>query len=148
MSHIVKVKFTQIYDLKLITILAELGDHLKSEMIKKMKLDVHAVGDLYWSIKPKQLEVWLENADRSERIAEATIEEELIFIDGTFRLFDVQLIDVEDLKELGILYAGDKYAYVVRDGADILGVCDDLEFAKVIERRSSADTIEIVRMNR
>ena len=89
MSHIVKVKFTQIYDLKLITRLAELGDHLKSEMIKKMKLDVHAVGDLYWSIKSKQIKVWLENADRSERIAEATIEEELIFIDGTFRLFDV-----------------------------------------------------------
>ena len=148
MSHIVKVKFTQIYDLKLITILAELGDHLKSEMLKKMKLDVHAVGDLYWSIKPKQIKVWLENADRSERIAEATIEEELIFIDGTFRLFEVQLINVEDLKELGILYAGDKYAYVVRDGAEILGVCDDLEFAKVIERRSSADMIEIVRMNR
>jgi hypothetical protein len=148
MSHIVKVKFTQIYDLKLITILAELGDHLKSEMIKKMKLDVHAVGDLYWSIKSKQIKVWLENADRSERIAEATIEEELIFIDGTFRLFDVQLINVDDLKDLGILYAGDKYAYVVRDGADILGVCDNLEFAKVIERRSSADMIEIVRMNR
>ena len=148
MSHIVKVKFTQIYDLKLITILAELGDHLKSEMLKKMKLDVHAVGDLYWSIRPKQIKVWLENADRSERIAEATIEEELIFIDGTFRLFEVQLINVEDLKELGILYAGDKYAYVVRDGAEILGVCDDLEFAKVIERRSSADMIEIVRMNR
>lgn len=148
MSHIVKVKFTQIYDLKLIKILAELGDHLKSEMIKKMKLDVHAVGDLYWSIESKQIKVWLENADRYERIAEATIEEELIFIDGTFRLFDVQLINVEDLKELGILYAGDKYAYVVRDGAEILGVCDNLEFAKVIERRSSADMIEIVRMNR
>lgn len=148
MSHIVKVKFTQIYDLKLITILAELGDHLKSEMIKKMKLDVHAVGDLYWAIKPKQIKVWLENADRSERIAEATIEEELIFIDGTFSLFDVQLINVEDLKELGILYAGDKYACVVRDGAEILGVCDNLEFAKVIERRSSADAIEIIRMNR
>jgi hypothetical protein len=147
MSHIVKVKFTQIYDLKLITRLAELGDHLKSEMIKKMKLDVHTVGDLYWSIKSKQIKVWLENADRSEHIAEATIEEELIFIDGTFSLFDVQLINVEDLKELGILY-GDKYAYVVRDGAEILGVCDNLEFAKVIERRSSADTIEIVRMNR
>lgn len=148
MSHIVKVKFTQIYDLKLITRLAELGDHLKSELIKKMKLDVHAVGDLYWSIESKQIKVWLENADRSERIAEATIEEELIFIDGTFRLFDVQLINVDDLKELGILYAGDKYDYVVRDGADILGVCDNLEFAKVIERRSSADMIEIVRMNR
>ena len=148
MSHIVKVKFTQIYDLKLITILAELGDHLKSEMIKKMKLNEEEVGDLYWSIKPKQIKVQLENADRSERIAEATIEEELIFIDGTFRLFDVQLINVEDLEELGILYAGDKYAYVVRDGAEISGVCDNLEFAKVIERRSSADTIEIVRMNR
>ena len=148
MSHIVKVKFTQIYDLNLITILAELGDHLKSEMIKKMKLNEEEVGDLYWAINPKQIKVWLENTDRSERIAEATIEEELIFIDGTFRLFDVKLINVEDLKELGILYAGDKYAYVVRDGADILGVCDNLEFAKVIERRSSADTIEIVRMNR
>lgn len=148
MSHIVKVKFTQIYDLKLIKILAELGDHLKSEMIKKMKLNEEEVGDLYWEIKSKQIKVWLENADRSERIAEATIEEELIFIDGTFSLFDVQLINVEDLKELGILYAGDKYAYVVRDGAEILGVCDNLEFAKVIERRSSADTIEIVRMNR
>ena len=142
MSHIVKVKFTQIYDLKLIKILAELGDHLKSEMIKKMKLNEEE------AIKSKEIKVWLENADRSERIAEATIEEELIFIDGTFRLFDVQLINVEDLKELGILYAGDKYAYVVRDGADILGVCDNLEFAKVIERRSSADMIEIVRMNR
>ena len=148
MSHIVKVKFTQIYDLKLITLLAELGDHLKSEMIKKMKLNEEEVGDLYYSIKPKQIKVWLENADRSERIAEATIEEELIFINGTFSLFDVQLINVQDLKELGILYAGDKYAYVVRDGADILGVCDNLEFAKVIERRSSADMIEIVRMNR
>ena len=148
MSHIVKVRFTQIYDLKLITLLAELGDHLKSEMIKKMKLNEEEVGDLYWAIKPKRIKVWLENADRSERLAEATIEEELIFIDGTFSLFDVQLINVEDLKELGILYAGDKYAYVVRDGADILGVCDNLEFAKVIERRNSADTIEIVRMNR
>ena len=148
MSHIVKVKFTQIYDLKLITILAELGDHLKSEMIKKMKLNEEEVGDLYWAIKPKQIKVWLENADRSERIAEATIEEELIFIDGTFSLFDVQLINVDDLKELGILYAGDKYAYVVRGGAEILGVCDNLEFAKVIERRSSAEMIEIVRMNR
>lgn len=148
MSRIVKVKFTQIYDLKLIKILAELGDHLKSEMIKKMKLNEEEVGDLYWAIEPKQIKVWLENADRSERIAEATIEEELIFIDGKFSLFDVKLINVEDLKELGILYAGDKYAYVVRDGADILGVCDNLEFAKVIERRSSADTIEIVRMNR
>ena len=148
MSHIVKVKFTQIYDLKLITLLAELGDHLKSEMIKKMKLNEEEVGDLYYSIKPKQIKVWLENADRSERIAEATIEEELIFIDGTFSLFDVKLINVEDLKELGILYADDKYAYVVRDGAEILGVCDNLEFAKVIERRSSADMIEIVRMNR
>ena len=148
MSHIVKVKFTQIYDLKLITLLAELGDHLKSEMIKKMKLNEEEVGDLYYSIKPKRIKVWLENADRSERIAEATIEEELIFIDGAFSLFDVQLINVEDLKELGILYAGDKYAYVVRDGAEILGVCDNLEFAKIIERRSSADVIEIIRMNR
>lgn len=148
MSHIVKVKFTQIYDLKLITLLAELGDHLKSEMIKKMKLNEEEVGDLYWTIKPKQIKVWLENADRSKRIAEATIEEELIFIDGTFSLFDVQLINVEDLKELGILYAGDKYAYAVRSGTDILGICDNLEFAKVIERRSSADMIEIVRMNR
>ena len=147
MSHIIKVKLTQVHDLNLITRLAELGDHLKSEMIKKMKLNEEEVGDLYWAIKPKQIKVWLENADRSERIAEATIEE-LIFIDGTFSLFDVQLINVEDLEELGILYAGDKYAYVVRDGAEILGVCDNLEFAKVIERRSSADTIEIVRMNR
>lgn len=148
MSHIVKVKFTQIYDLKLITLLAELGDHLKSEMIKKMKLNEEEVGDLYWTIKSKQIKVWLENADRSERLAQATIEEELIFIDGTFSLFGVELLNVEDLKELGILYAGDKYAYVVRDGADILGVCDNLEFAKVIERRISADMIEIVRMNR
>lgn len=148
MSHIVKVKFTQIYDLKLITLLAELGDHLKSEMIKKMKLDVHAVGDLYWTIKPKQIKVWLENADRSERLAEATIEEELIFIDGTFSLFDVQLINVEDLKELGILYSGDDYAYVVRDGAEISGVSDNLVFAEVIASRTDSDTIEIVRMNR
>ena len=145
MSHIVKLKLTQVNDLELMRHLASSGDHLKSEMIKKMKLDVHAVGDLYWAIKPKQIKVWLENADRSERIAEATIEEELIFIDGTF---DVQLINVEDLKELGILYAGDKYAYVVHDGAEILGVCDNLEFANVIASRNSADTIEIVRMNR
>ena len=148
MSHIVKVKFSQVYDLELMRYLAASGDHLKSEMIKKMKLNVHAVGDLYWAIKPKQIKVWLENADRSERIAEATIEEELIFIEGFFSLFGIKIINVEDLKELGILYAGDKYAYVVLDGAEILGVCDNLEFANDIASRNSADTIEIVRMNR
>ena len=100
MSHITKIKLTQVNDLSLITLLAELGDHLKSEMIKKMKLNVHAVGDLYYAIKPKQIKVWLENADRSERIAEATIEEELIFIDGTFCLFEVELLNVKDLEEL------------------------------------------------
>lgn len=148
MSHIVKVRFTHIYDLKLIKLLAMLGDHFKSEMIKKMKLKEEEVGDLCYSVKPDQIKVFLENADRSERIAETTIEKELIFIDGTFSLFDVELLNVEDLVELGILYAGDEYAYVVRDGAEILGVCDNLEFAKVIERRSSADTIEVIRMNR
>ena len=148
MSHIVKAKFSQVYDLELMRYLAASGDHLRSEMIKKMKLNVHAVGDLYWAIKPKQIKVWLENVDRSERIAEATIEEELIFIDGTFSLFDVQLINVEDLKELGILYSDSRYAYVVRDGSNIVGVCDNLGFADVVASRSDADTIEIVRMNR
>ena len=148
MSHIVKVKFSQVYDLELMRYLAASGDHLKSEMIKKMKLKEEEVGDLYYAVKPKQIKVWLENADRSKRLAEAAIKEELIFIDGTFSLFDVQLINVEDLKELGILYAGDRYAYVVRDGAEILGVCDNLGFADVVASRNSADTIEIVRMNR
>lgn len=148
MSHIVKVKFSQIDYLRLIETLARLEDHLKSRMIKKMKLNVHAVGDLYYLMKPERIKVWLENADRSKHLAEATIEEELIFIDGVFSLFDIELLNVEDLEELEILCPGDKYVYVIRDGADILGVCDNLEFAKVIERRSSADMIEIVRMNR
>ena len=148
MSHIAKVKFNQINDLELIRHLARIGDHLKSRMIKKMRLNEEEVGDLYYAFKLKQIKVWLENADRSRRLAEATIQEELIFIDGTFSLFDVQLINVEDLKELGILYSDSRYAYVVRDGSNIVGVCDNLEFANVIASRNSADTIEIVRMNR
>lgn len=148
MSHIVKVKFSQVYDLELMRYLAASGDHLKSRMIKKMRLNEEEVGDLYYAFKPKQIKVWLENADRSRRLAEATIQEELIFIDGIFSLFEVEILNVKDLKELGILYAGDKYAYVVRDGAEILGVCDNLEFANVIASRNSADTIEIIRMNR
>lgn len=148
MSHITKLKLTQVNDLKLITLLAELGDHLKSEMIKKMKLNEAEVGDLYYSIKPKQIKVWLENADRSKRLAETTIEEELIFIDGVFSLFDVEILNVKDLESLGILYSGDDYAYVVRDGAEISGVSDNLVFAEVIASRTDSDTIEIVRMNR
>lgn len=148
MSHITKLKLTQVNDLALITLLAELGDHLKSEMIKKMKLNEEEVGDLYYAIKPTQIKVWLENADRSKRLAEATIQEELIFIYGVFSLFDVEILNVKDLQELGILYSGDDYAYVVRDGADICGVSNSLDFANVIASRNSADTIEIVRMNR
>ena len=148
MSHIAKVKFNQINDLELIRHLARIGDHLKSRMIKKMRLNEEEVGDLYYAFKLKQIKVWLENADRSRRLAEATIQEELIFIEGTFSLFDVKLINVEDLKELGILYSDSRYAYVVRDGSTIVGVCDNLEFANVIASRNSADTIEIVRMNR
>lgn len=148
MSHITKLKLTQVNDLKLITLLAELGDHLKSEMIKKMKLNESEVGDLYYSIKPKQIKVWLENADRSKRLAETTIEEELIFIDGVFSLFDVEILNVKDLESLGILYSSDDYAYVVRDGADISGVSDNLVLAEVIASRTDSDTIEIVRMNR
>ena len=148
MSHIVKVKFSQVYDLELMRYLAASGDHLKSEMIKKMKLKEEEVGDLYYAVKPKQIKVWLENADRSRRLAEATIQEELIFIDGIFSLFEVEILNVKDLQELGILYSGDNYAYVVRNGSDILGVCDNLGFADVVASRNSADTIEIVRMNR
>ena len=148
MSHITKLKLTQVNDLALITLLAELGDHLKSEMIKKMKLNEEEVGDLYDAIKPTQIKVWLENADRSKRLAEATIQEELIFIYGVFSLFDIEILNVKDLNDLGILYAGEEYAYVVRDGADICGVSNSLDFANVIASRNSADTIEIVRMNR
>lgn len=148
MSHITKIKLTQVNDLSLITLLAELGDHLKSEMIKKMKLNEAEVGDLYYAIKPTQIKVWLENADRSKRLAETTIQEELIFIYGVFSLFDVEILNVKDLQELGILYSGEEYAYVVRDGAEIVGVSDSLDFANVIASRNSADTIEIVRMNR
>lgn len=148
MSHITKLKLTQVNDLALITLLAELGDHLKSEMIKKMKLNEEEVGDLYYAIKPTQIKVWLENADRSKRLAEATIQEELIFIYGVFSLFDIEILNVKDLNDLGILYAGEEYAYVVRDGADICGVSNSLDFANVIASRNSADTIEIVRMNR
>ena len=146
MSHIVKVKFSQIDYLRLIETLARLEDHLKSRMIKKMRLNVHAVGDLYYLMKPKRIKVWLENADRSKRLAEATIEEELIFIDGVFSLFDIELLNVEDLEELEILCPGDKYVYIARDGTEILGASDNLCFAKVIASRSGADTIEIVRM--
>ena len=148
MSHITKIKLTQINDLSLMHHLASYEDHLKSGMIKKMKLNESEVGDLYYSIKPKQIKAWLENADRSKRLAEATIEEELIFIDGVFSLFDVEILNVKDLESLGILYAGDDYAYVVRDGADISGVSDNLVFAEVIASRTDSDTIEIVRMNR
>lgn len=148
MSHITKLKLTQVNDLALITLLAELGDHLKSEMIKKMKLNEEEVGDLYYAIKPTQIKVWLENADRSKRLAEETIQEELIFIYGVFSLFDVEILNVNDLQELGILYSDDKYVYIIRDGADICGVSDSLDFANVISSRNSADTIEIVRMNR
>lgn len=147
MSHITKIKLTQVNDLALITLLAESGDHLKSEMIKKMKLDFHAVGDLYFAIKPNQIKVWLENVDRSERLAETTIDEELIFIYGVFSLFDVEILNVKDLNDLGILYSGEDYAYIVRDGADISGVSDNLVFAEVIASRTDSDTIEIVRMN-
>lgn len=148
MSHITKIKLTQVNDLALITLLAESGDHLKSEMIKKMKLNEEEVGDLYYAIKPTQIKVWLENSDRSKRLAEATIQEELIFIYGVFSLFDVEILNVKDLQELGILYSGEDYAYVVRDGVDICGVSSSLDFANVIASRNSADTIEIVRMNR
>lgn len=148
MSHITKIKLTQVNDLALITLLAELRDHLRSEMIKKMKLNEEEVGDLYYSIKPTQIKVWLENADRSKRLAEATIQEELIFIYGAFSLFDIELLNVKNLKELRILYSGEDYAYVVRDGVDICGVSNSLEFANVIASRNNADTIEIVRMNR
>lgn len=148
MSHITKIKLTQVNDLALITLLAELGDHLKSEMIKKMKLNEEEVGDLYYAIKPTQIKVWLENADRSKRLAEATIQEELIFIYGVFSLFDIEILNVKDLQELGILYSGEDYAYIVRDGADISGVSDNLAFADVIASRTDSDTIEIVRMNR
>ena len=106
------------------------------------------VGDLYYAIKPTQIKVWLENANRSKRLAETTIQEELIFIYGVFSLFDVEILNVKDLQELGILYSGEEYAYVVRDGAEIVGVSDSLDFANVIASRNSADTIEIVRMNR
>ena len=148
MSHITKIKLTQVNDLALITLLAELGDHLKSEMIKKMRLNESEVGDLYYAIKPTQIKVWLENADRSKRLAETTIQEELIFIYSVFSLFDVEILNVKDLQELGILYSGEDYAYVVRDGAEIVGVSDSLDFANVIASRNSADTIEIIRMNR
>lgn len=147
MSHIVKLKLHQVNDLALMYHLASSGDHLKSEMIKKMKLDFRAVGDLYFAIKPNQIKVWLENADRSERLAETTIDEELIFIYGVFSLFDVEILNVKDLNDLGILYSGEDYAYIVRDGADISGVSDNLVFAEVIASRTDSDTIEIVRMN-
>lgn len=148
MSHIVKLKLTQVNDLELMRHLASSGDHLKSEMIKKMKLNVHAVGDLYFAIKPNQIKVWLENADRSKRLADTTIDEELIFIDCVFNLFDVEILNVKDLESLRILYSGDDYAYVVRDGADISGISDNLVFAEVIASRTDSDTIEIVKMNR
>lgn len=148
MSYITKIKLTQVNDLSLIKLLASSGDRLKSEMIEKMKLSEDEVGDLYYAIKPTQIKVWLENADRSERLAETTVEEELIFIDGVFNLFDAEILNVKDLQELGILYSGEDYAYVVRDGAEIVGVSDSLDFANVIASRNSADTIEIVRMNR
>jgi len=148
MSHIVKLKLHQVNDLALMHHLAGSGDRLKSEMIKKMKLDFHAVGDLYFAIKPNQIKVWLENVDRSERLAETTIDEELIFIYGVFSLFDVEILNVKDLNDLGILYSDEDYAYVVRDGADISGVSDNLVFAEVIASRTDSDTIEIVRMNR
>lgn len=148
MSRIAKVKLTQVNDLALMHHLASSGDHLKSEMIKKMKLDFHAVGDLYWAIKPRQIKIWLENTDQSRRLAEATIEEELIFIDGVFSLFDVEILNVKDLESLRILYPDEDYAYVVRDGAEISGVSDNLVFAEVIASRTDSDTIEIVRMNR
>lgn len=148
MSHIVKLKLHQVNDLALMHHLANSGDRLKSEMIKKMKLDFHAVGDLYFAIKPNQIKVWLENVDRSERLAETTIDEELIFIYGVFSLFDVEILNVKDLNDLGILYSGEDYAYIVRDGADISGVSDNLVFAEVIASRTDSDTIEIVRMNR
>lgn len=148
MSHITKIKLTQVNDLALITLLAESGDHLKSEMIKKMKLNEEEVGDLYYAIKPTQIKVWLENPDRSKHLAEETIQEELIFIYGVFSLFDVEILNVKDLQELGILYSGEDYAYVVRDGADICGVSSSLDFANVIASRTDSDTIEIVRMNR
>ena len=148
MSHITKIKLTQVNDLALMQHLASSGDRLKSEMIKKMKLDFHAVGDLYFAIKPNQIKVWLENVDRSERLAETTIEEELIFIYGVFSLFDVEILNVKDLEALGILYSDKDYAYVVRDGTNISGVSDNLAFADVIASRTNSDMIEIVRMNR
>lgn len=148
MSHIVKLKLHQVNDLALMHHLASSGDRLKSEMIKKMKLNLQTVGDLYFAIKPNQIKVWLENADRSKRLAETTIEEELIFIYGVFSLFDVEILNVKDLEALGILYSDKDYAYVVRDGANISGVSDNLAFADVIASRTNSDTIEIVRMNR
>ena len=148
MPHIVKLKLHQVNDLALMHHLASSGDRLKSEMIKKMKLDFHAVGDLYFAIKPNQIKVWLENADCSKRLAETTIEEELIFIYGVFSLFDVEILNVKDLEARGILYYDEDYAYVVRDGANISGVSDNLAFADVIASRTDSDTIEIVRMNR
>ena len=148
MSHIVKLKLHQVNDLALMHHLASSGDRLKSEMIKKMKLNLQTVGDLYFAIKPNQIKVWLENADRSKRLAETTIEEELIFIYGVFSLFDVEILNVKDLEALGILYSDKDYAYVVRDVANISGVSDNLAFADVIASRTNSDTIEIVRMNR
>ena len=111
-------------------------------MIEKMKLSEDEVGDLYYAIKPTQIKVWLENADRSERLAKTTVEEELIFIDSVFSLFDVEILNVKDLQDLGILYSDEDYVYVVRDGAEIVGVADSLQFANVIASRNSADTIE------
>ena len=147
MSHIVKVKVECINTNRLRDELMSNKDQLLESIIRLENLNESEVGRIFFRHDPRDIKIWIENKDQSDKIFETAIEEIVFDDEEVFTFFDVPIADKQDLFDLSKSVRLLSCAFLVKKNSEVLSVFESYRRADKFAKSAEADTIEVFRLH-
>lgn len=146
MSHIVKVKVACVNTNRLLAELMSNKAQILESIIRLENLNKSEVGRIFFRHDPRDVKIWIENKDQSNKLFETAIEEIVFDDEEVFTFFDVPIVSKQDLFDLSKSVRLLSCAFLVKKNAEVLSVFESYRGANKFAKSLKADTIEVFRL--
>lgn len=146
MSHIIKVKVECINTNRLRDELTRNKSQILESIIRLENLNESEVGRIFFRHDPRDVKIWIENKDQSNKLFETSIEEIVFDDEEVFTFFDVPIADKQDLFDLSKSVRLLSCAFLVKKNSEVLSVFESYRGANKFAKSVKADTIEVFRL--
>ena len=146
MSHIVKVKVECINTNRLLAELMRNKAQILESIIRLENLNESEVGRIFFRHDRRDVKIWIEDKDQSNKLFETAIEEIVFDDEEVFTFFDVPIANKQDLFDLSKSVRLLSCAFLVKKNSEALSVFESYRGANKFAKSVKADTIEVFRL--